>query len=246
MLILTLAWAPPPHRLILTSTARRPRATLSTLRALPSYVIAPALLLPTILHSLLHPILTLSTPLVLRTRLMLDRDISPTAFSLAKFATSSFALLIKLPLETILRRAQVAVLSSPPYIRALDGGPATTTTKLRNRAAAAAALDESQSLSQSQSTAPTTLDAIVTLGSYNGLVGTVHSIVSEEGSRPVTSKSAARSRNAARRGKQNVAETVYRRGQGLEGLWRGWKVSWWGLVGLWAAGLLGGGGDGEF
>ena len=42
------------------------------------------------------------------------------------------------------------------------------------------------------------------------------------------------------------AETVYVSGQGLPGLWRGWKVNWWGLVGLWAAGVLGGGGDGEF
>jgi mitochondrial fusion and transport protein UGO1 len=214
------------NRLIITSTTHRPRRTLSTLRALPSYIVAPTLFLPTILHSLMHPILTLSTPLVLRTRFMIDRDISPSAFSVAKFVSSSIALLVKLPLETILRRGQVHVLSSPEYVRALEGNS--------NRKRASAALED----------AVPALDAVVPLGGYNGVVGTVYSITSEEGSRAVSSKS--KNSALARKGKAKIAETIYRRGQGLDGLWRGWKVSWWGLVGLWAAGVVGGGGDGEF
>lgn len=207
---------------------------VSALRALPSAIIPPALIIPTILHSLVHPILTLSAPLILRTRFMIDRELSPMTFSVAKFCSSSVALFVKLPLETVLRRGQVAVLSSPPYVRALDAasaGPA----KPRSRVA-----DEKAPVP--------VLETIVPPGSYNGMLGTMYTIVSEEGSRVVTSSAAAAAKGkaAAKKGKPKAVETVYRRGQGLEGLWRGWKVSWWGLVGLWTAGVVGGGGDGEF
>lgn len=38
------------------------------------------------------------------------------------------------------------------------------------------------------------------------------------------------------------------KGQGVEGLWRGWRVGMWGLVGVWGAATLGGVGSkgGEF
>ena len=77
----------------------------------------------------------------------------------------------------------------------------------------------------------------------------MYNIVYEEGSHVVkpAATTAAAKRAAARRGKPaTVSEAVYKRGQGLDGLWRGWKVSAWGLVGLWSTGLLAGGGDGEF
>lgn len=31
-----------------------------------------------------------------------------------------------------------------------------------------------------------------------------------------------------------------RKGQGVEGLYRGWRVGMWGLVGIWGTGFLGG------
>ena len=31
-----------------------------------------------------------------------------------------------------------------------------------------------------------------------------------------------------------------RRGQGVEGLYRGWRVGLWGLVGIWGTGFVGG------
>ncbi len=39
-----------------------------------------------------------------------------------------------------------------------------------------------------------------------------------------------------------------RRGQGVEGLFRGWRVGMWGLVGVWGAAAIGGAGGkgGEF
>ncbi|KAI1128613.1 mitochondrial carrier domain-containing protein [Nemania abortiva] len=199
-------------RLIVTSTSRAPRRTLATLRSLPSWACHSTLVAPTIFHSLVHPFLTLSMPLVLRSQFLIDREISPVTFSIAKFCTSCASLFIKLPLETVLRRGQMAVLAEPSYLEALDN-----TSKM---------------------------ETIVQPGPYNGVVGTMYTIVSEEGSRavPVPAKTSSR----ARRNKAKASEVIYKKGQGLDGLWRGWKVSWWGLVGLWTASMAGGGGEGEF
>lgn len=199
-------------RLLVTSTSKQPRRTLSTLRALPSYVCPSPLVLPTIFHSLIHPLLTLSTPLVLRTRFLIDSRVSPTTFSVAKFCASSVALFVKLPLETVLRRGQVAVLSTSAYVRALSGK------------------DQK-------------LETIIPPGRYNGVLGTMLYIMNEEGTRAIPAPPAT-----VRKGKPKpkVAETVFRKGQGLDGLWRGYKVSWWGLVGLWTAGIIGNSTEGEF
>jgi fusion and transport protein UGO1 len=200
-------------RLIVTSTSRAPRRTLATLRSLPSWLCHPTLIAPTIFNSLVHPFLTLSTPLVLRSQFLIDGDLSPMTFSVVKFCTSCASLFVKLPLETVLRRGQMAVLAEPKYLQALD-----KTSKM---------------------------ETIVQPGPYNGVVGTMYTIVSEEGSRPVT-EPVKKGPQRGRKGKANASEIVYKRGQGLGGLWRGWKVSWWGLVGLWTANIAGGGGEGEF
>lgn len=208
------------------------------LRSLPSYLCPSGLMLPTIFHSLVQPVLKLSTPLVLRTKFRIDSEVSPSTFSLAKFCSSTVALFVNLPLETSLRRGQVAVLSRPEYVRAIEGGPpAIRSTSSINR----------RGSSEEATTTAATLETIVPTGRYDGVFGTMYTIVSEEGSRVVPMAPAARAaRGAAKRGKTKIAETVYKRGQGVEGLWRGWKVSWWGLVGLWGAAVVGGGGDGEF
>ena len=172
---------------------------------------------------------------------MIDRELAPTTFSVAKFCSSTCALLLKLPLETVLRRGQVAVLREEAYVRALEGPPP-------------------QQLGKASGGEKAEMETVVPVGRYEGVVGTMMVIVHEEGSHaapPAAVESPKGRKGSAagvRRGKGGnngssnvaVAETVYRRGQGLDGLWRGWKVSWWGLVGLWAAGVLGGGGDGEF
>ncbi|KJK75113.1 hypothetical protein H634G_09459 [Metarhizium anisopliae BRIP 53293] len=200
-------------RLIMTPISKGQRRTLATLRALPSYLCPSAIAIPTVLNSLIHPLLTLSTPLVLRTRFLIDSQVSPMTFSVAKFFASSAAILIKLPIETTLRRGQMAVLSSPDYIKALGG----TEQKL---------------------------DTIVPIGRYNGTIGTMYHIASEEGAR----ENPAISNPAAKKGKAKTKsfQPTHIKGQGLEGLWRGWKVNWWGLVGLWTANVVGTGGEGEF
>jgi len=199
-------------RLILTPSSRGQRRTLATLRSLPSYFCSSIVLLPTVLHSLIHPILTLSTPLVLRTRFMIDSQVSPMTFSIAKFCASSAAIFVKLPLETVLRRGHMAVLSGNDYLRALGGKEQR-------------------------------LDTIVPVGQYKGVFGTMSHIASQEGEREVVSKPLPARKGKA---KAKAAMPVRRKGQGVEGLWRGWKVSWWGLTGLWVASLFGNGGEGEF
>ena len=39
-----------------------------------------------------------------------------------------------------------------------------------------------------------------------------------------------------------TADISRRKGQGIEGLYRGWRVGAWGLLGIWTAHLAGGGG----
>lgn len=166
---------------------------------------------------------------------MIDSEISPTAFSLAKFCSSTVALFVNLPLETVLRRGQVEVLSQPEYLRVVDecSSPVRKSSKRSS--------DDRTSITTQE------LEPIVPPGKFNGVFGTMHTIVYEEGSRALPALPvSAKPKGAAKKGKPKVAETVYRRGQGVEGLWRGWKVSWWGLVGLWGAAVVGGGGDGEF
>jgi mitochondrial fusion and transport protein UGO1 len=190
--------------------------------------------MPTILHSLVHPVLALSTPLVLRTKFLIDSELSPATFSLAKICSSAAALLIKLPLETVLRRGQVAVLSQPSYNQATEGDSGLVTS--------------SRSGKGPKTTTHAPLETVVYPGRYQGVVGTMYTIVNDEGSRAIhaTPPVSAKGKGASKKGKKSVTEAVYRRGQGLDGLWRGWKVNTWGLVGLWLASVAGGGGDGEF
>ncbi|KAG5992625.1 hypothetical protein E4U54_003595 [Claviceps lovelessii] len=201
--------------LIMTPISKGQRRTMAALRALPSYVCPSAIALPTVLNSLIHPLLTLSTPLVLRTRFMIDKQMSPTTFSVAKFFASSAAVLVKLPIETVLRRGQMAVLSGQDYVRALGGGKDAK------------------------------LDTIVPVGHYNGVIGTMYHIAAEEGARenPAAAKTSAMKKGKA---KSKLLQNTRVKGQGMEGLYRGWKVNWWGLVGLWVAGMASNGGEGEF
>lgn len=79
----------------------------------------------------------------------------------------------------------------------------------------------------------------VPVGPYRGVWGTVWWIVREEGVSvappPVRKEGVAKQRGQLRQEKQ-----VVRKGQGLSGLWRGWRVGFWGLVGVWGASALGG------
>jgi fusion and transport protein UGO1 len=68
------------------------------------------------------------------------------------------------------------------------------------------------------------IPTIVDVAPYSGIWGTVYSILYVEGE--TTTKDS--------RGMIRI-----RRGQGATGLVRGWRVGFWGLVGVWGGGLVG-------
>lgn len=83
------------------------------------------------------------------------------------------------------------------------------------------------------------LESTVRVGEYRGVVATMWLIVREEGIRePPLIKT---------KGKSKAAQKEIK-GQGLPGLWRGWRVGMWGLVGMWSSRMLNGGtaNGGEF
>ncbi|KAH8805829.1 mitochondrial fusion protein-like protein [Xylogone sp. PMI_703] len=194
-------------RLILTPVTKK-KSVSHNVRNLPSYFCPPELLIPTLLHSTVPPLISHSTPLFLRSQLSVDPVVSPATFSFATFLSSTVELFIKLPLETVLRRGQMQVASSPQYA-------------VKNQ----------------------TTETTVEVGPYTGVMGTMWSIVKEEGERTV--EVAPVSGRASRKSKKAPTTTI-RKGQGIEGLWRGWRVGVWGLFGMWVAKSMSNGGGGEF
>lgn len=67
----------------------------------------------------------------------------------------------------------------------------------------------------------------------------MYNIISEEGTRAPKAVATAAGASVTVRGRT-------KKGQGVGGLWRGWRVGMWGLVGVWGASALGGGVGGEF
>lgn len=82
------------------------------------------------------------------------------------------------------------------------------------------------------------MQTVVEVAPYKGLVGTMKSIVYEEGERSVKSDP-AKATAAARAGRP-IREPQRKKGQGAEGLFRGWRIGMWGLIGVWGAATLGG------
>lgn len=192
----------------MTPTSTPKRGFLHNLKLLPSYACPPSLIIPTLLHSTISPLMTHSSHLLLRSRLAIDPVLTPTTYSIATFCSSTVELFLKLPLETVLRRGQMAVVSSPTYIGA--GKP---------------------------------VEPLIDVGVYRGPLGTMWMIVREEGVSYAPENSVMKN---ATRGVKKSGKLGERKGQGIEGLWRGWRVGFWGLVGMWGASILGGAGGGEF
>ncbi|KAK4985696.1 hypothetical protein LTR50_005788 [Elasticomyces elasticus] len=131
--------------------------------------------------------------------------------------TRTAELFLKLPLETVLRRGQIAVLQ--------DHHTKTMHNTFRDRHTSSASRAEG-----------TEMKMLVTPGPYKGVFGTMWSIVGEEGVREQKAMS----------GPLTVQKKTEKGGQGVQGLWRGWRVGMWGLAGVWGAAALGGGSGGEF
>lgn len=84
--------------------------------------------------------------------------------------------------------------------------------------------------------------SVVHVGPYHGVLSCMWYIIREEGD--MTSRQRTSSTNAAAASSStpttSTSMSTQRRGQGIQGLWRGWRVGWWGLVGIWGAAALGG------
>lgn len=194
-------------RLILTPSTIGPRSLLGALNTLsPSWLIQPHLIPITFLSSTIPTLIASSTPLVLKSQLHLDPAMNPTSWSLFTFLGSAIDLAVKFPLETVLRRAQIATWTSIPTSRT------SRKTKLPS---------------------PEPIQTIVPVPqSYPGILPTIWGIMRDEGySESQKDKTAALMGKAPRR---------RRKGQGVEGLYRGWRVGLWGLVGIWSTSFIGG------
>ncbi|KIW07094.1 uncharacterized protein PV09_01977 [Verruconis gallopava] len=206
-------------RLILTPVTSTPRALLPSLRALPSLLVPPTLAPITFLTNALPTFLSTSGPLFFRAFFHIDPVNTPATSSFTAFMLSLAELFTKLPLETVLRRGHVAYLSAASTRERMNTLPS-----------------HRQQLSEG---APE-MKTIVPVGPYRGIMGSMWFIVREEGQRvPVSQQVAAGLGNARQR-------LPPRRGQGVHGLWRGWRVGFWGLVGMWCAGAVGGGSGDAF
>ncbi|OCK97306.1 mitochondrial carrier [Cenococcum geophilum 1.58] len=217
-------------RLIVTPTSSTPRNIYPSLRSLPSLMIPPQLVPVTLLHSALPTLFSTSTPLLLRSSLSIDPILTPATYSISTFLSSTVELFLRLPLETVLRRGQVTVLQEFENER-LSGA-------YRNL--------RSHSRKPSRDEATTrNFKTIVDVGPYKGVIGTMWFIVREEGV-SVIGPVAGATKVPQTPKSGFVPKARVRKGQGIRGLWRGWRVGFWGLVGVWGAAALGGAGGGEF
>ncbi|RDW93162.1 mitofusin complex protein UGO1 [Aspergillus mulundensis] len=206
--------------LILTPVTHGPRSLLRAIRQLPTpnYTI-PAHLVPiTILHSGLPNLITASTPLFLKSYLSLDPVLHPSSWNLFSFIGSGIELAVRFPLETVLRRAQISTFTSP----SIRQNSASSRSTASDAAAQAAEIET----------------IVPTPQTYRGVIGTMWSIVYEEGVQPTPE---------AQRAQEILGKPVShrkRQGQGLHGLYRGWRIGMWGVAGNLGLGLLTGGAGG--
>ncbi|KAF7115145.1 hypothetical protein CNMCM5793_001379 [Aspergillus hiratsukae] len=207
--------------LILTPATHGPRSLLRAIRQLPTpNCTIPSHLIPiTILHSSLPNFITTTTPLFLKSYLSIDPVLNPSMWNLFAFMGSGLELAVRFPLETVLRRAQIASYTSP---------------SIRQKYAAT-----SRSNSTAAAEETSAVETIVPVPqTYRGIVGTMWGIVYEEGVSTPSSE--------AERALGKPIALKKRQGQGIYGLYRGWRIGMWGIAGIWGAGLLGsmgGGGD---
>jgi fusion and transport protein UGO1 len=209
-----------------------PRNIYPSLRALPSLIIPNAIIPITLLHSSLPALFSTSSPLVLRSSLNIDPVLTPTIYSLSTFLSSTAELFLRLPLETVLRRGQVAVLQEHENRRLSEAYQGF----------------RAQPSDREDPVTTRNFKTIVDVGPYKGVLGTMWFIVREEGITFVGPGGATVAAAAAPNtpGPGFAARARVRKGQGIQGLWRGWRVGFWGLVGVWGVSAFGGAGGGEF
>lgn len=94
-------------RLILTPSTHPPRTILATLNSLPSLSLPLTIAPVTILHATIPTFLSAATPLFLRSKLGIDPLLTPNLFTIMTFVGQGLELLLRFPVETVLRRGQI-------------------------------------------------------------------------------------------------------------------------------------------
>ncbi|KAE8351744.1 mitochondrial carrier domain-containing protein [Aspergillus coremiiformis] len=203
--------------LILTPVTHGPRSLIRAIRQIPTpnCTVPPHLVPITILHSSLPNFITTTTPLFLKSYLSLDPVLNPSMWNLFTFMGSGLELAVRFPLETVLRRAQIATFTSPSFQQQSTNG-------FRSVKSPEAATE-----------APDVETIVPTPRTYRGIVGTMWGIVYEEGvqSSPEAEKAQVLINKPFAMRK--------RQGQGIHGLYRGWRIGMWGIAGIWGASFLG-------
>ncbi|KAB8265515.1 mitochondrial carrier domain-containing protein [Aspergillus pseudonomiae] len=203
--------------LILTPVTHGPRSLIRAIRQIPTpnCTVPPHLVPITILHSSLPNFIMTTTPLFLKSYLSLDPVLNPSMWNLFTFMGSGLELAVRFPLETVLRRAQIATFTSP----SLRQQP---TSRL-----------PSAKPSEAVSAAPEIETIVPTPRTYRGIVGTMWGIVYEEGVQPNPEAERAQALF------DKPLALRKRQGQGIHGLYRGWRIGMWGIAGIWGASFLG-------
>ncbi|KAJ4293458.1 hypothetical protein N0V90_008741 [Kalmusia sp. IMI 367209] len=221
-------------RLIVTPTSAPPRTIYPSLSLLPNFSIPTNLLPVTLLHATIPTFISSSTPLFLRTTFSIDPIVTPTAYSFSTFLSSTAELFVRLPLETVLRRGQVAVLQDHENER--------LAAEYRQLPDSSRSLKSPVYGMENEDPAIRSFKTIVEPGPYKGVLGTMWFIVRDEGVQ-VVGPGAKKAQNRAPAAGYSNRNRI-RKGQGIHGLWR---VEGWILGASWCMGrcCLGGGG-GEF
>ncbi|EEP78999.1 conserved hypothetical protein [Uncinocarpus reesii 1704] len=209
--------------LILSPSGHGPNSLFRAIRQLPTpyYLIPPHLLPITVLTSTIPTLLAHSTPLFLKSYLSLDPVLNPSSWSLFTLMASGFELAVRIPLETVLRRAQISTFTSPVLrqqrIMPTSSGHRDATSIVKT--------------------------VVPTPQTYRGIVGTMWSIVYEEGTGRTPEADAIENAlgHPPESEKDGSPGRVQRRrrGQGIRGLYRSWRLEMWGIVGIWGSGFLG-------
>ncbi|KZZ95071.1 Mitochondrial carrier domain protein [Ascosphaera apis ARSEF 7405] len=189
--------------LMLTPAGHGPRSLIRAIKKLPSpyYMIPSHLITVTVFASTLPNLIANSAPILFRNYLSLDPYTNSSAWSLLTFMASGLELAVRYPLETVLRRAQIATYTSPalrqqnlPSLAQQQqqqqrqqyprGSIPSVSGSQRGRGSIGENIPSSASDSASdlfqpvQTIVPTPL-------AYKGIISSMWSIVYEEGTSPV-------------------------------------------------------------
>lgn len=101
-------------RMVTTTFETVPRSVRTSIRELPSWLCPGFVLVPTVLHAGMTSAVRKSTSYVLQHLLNVDPTSMPVFYSVLTLAASVFEVGVRLPLETLVRRAHMAYLNLAP------------------------------------------------------------------------------------------------------------------------------------